>query len=256
MDQCKPGSLNPQRQKIIVDIGSRTEVLYNLRRSPDMPNWADLLANAKSGMERITREKTGSQSGGALTRKQVAAMVILFFLIVVVTIGILVNEGIQNPPTLVNQLIGEGCNDIAYDAYLRVIGVPLYPGCAVYHGARNRLLSMITGQRQTLVADDTLSITGLINTLVGMLCAGGTLSVFYTQLLRTDDQNTDSGPSDDLPPPPPYPKDDFDDGGDKDTGQGAIANGGKRCRTRRSYKKVNKTRRRKSNSCHRRYIRK
>lgn len=255
MATCKPNIPNPQREKLLAEIGAKTEVLYNLRRSAKMPTWSQLLTDAKAGFANLSVTKLhGKQSGGAPTRSQVAAMVILFLLIVVVSISVSVYQGLQQPPTLMDQLMGEGCNDIAYDAYMRVMGLPLYQVCGVRNSLRNTLLTAITGQRQVLVADNTFTITGLINTLVGIVCAGGTLSTAYAQLMGaiTGPNGNDGPDGPGGPSPPPSPpssfKKGFDDGDDDGTGPGGIATGGKRRRTRRSHKKTNKTRRRKTRS--------
>lgn len=263
MDKCEPGTPNPQREKLLAEIETKAKTLYNLRRSSDMPTWNQLLTDAKEGFERVLVAKsTGMQSGGAPSRKQVAAMIILFLLVVIVSIGVSVYQGIQQPPALMNQVMGEGCNDIAYDAYLRIMGVPLYPGCALYHRGRNDLLALLTGQRQALVADNTLTITGIINTMVGIVCAGGTLATAYARLMGaitgSEEENGQGGPGGPSPPqsPPPGYKKDFGDGGDDGAGLGGIAAGGKRRRTRRTHKKTNKTRRRKSHSKRRHHSRK
>ena len=255
MNQCKPGNLDPQREIELANLGKAAKALYNKHRGGSMPTWTQLVSDAKQGIELLAKSKT-TQTGGSptnnQTRRYITSAAFLLALMLTVMMGYLVYQGVYSGVPEYRRMLGEGCNDLAYDAVLRLTGIPLYPGCQAYHTARENLLAFMTNQRAVLVHDEGMNMQRLVNWLQ-WAAGGGGLIALWRQLMQNDGEQDYSNPPPSPPPPPPYtgrkgpgPGPGSGDGSDEG-GPGGIATGGKRRRnTRRAHKKVNKTRRRKA----------
>lgn len=248
------------REKAIADISAATEAYYTQNRSGEMPSWTELVADAKAGIQQLTK---GTQTGGApddtldaTSRRRIVSLAYLLVIILMATMGYLMFQGMtSNVPDYQRALTGEGCHDLAYDVLYRTTGMSLYAGCAAHHRMRENILAFLTGYRANLVPDQGTNMQYLINWLTSIF--GGTTALTLWRWVNSRGKNSgdDNDDDDDESPFPPSPPSSppsrsnekfFDDGGDD--GTGGIATGGKRRRTRRSHKKVNKTRRRKSHS--------
>ena len=259
MATCKPPTPSPQREKAITDISAAAKAYYTQNRSGDMPLWTELVADAKAGIQQLTK---GTQTGGApddtldaTSRRRIVSLAYLLVIILMATMGYLMFQGMTSSvPDYQRALTGEGCHDLAYDVLYRTTGMSLYAGCAAHHRMRENILAFLTGYRANLVPDQGTNMQYLINWLTSIF--GGTTALTLWRWINSRGKNSGNDNDDDdespFPPSPPSSppsrsnKKYFDDGGDD--GAGGITTGGKRRRTRRSHKKVNKTRRRKSHS--------
>jgi len=262
MATCKPPTPSPVREKAIADISAAAKAYYTQNRSGEMPSWAELVADAKAGIQQLTKS---TQTGGApddtldaTSRRRIVSLAYLLVIILMATMGYLMFQGMTSSvPDYQRALTGEGCHDLAYDVLYRTTGMSLYAGCAAHHRMRENILAFLTGYRANLVPDQGTNMQYLINWLTSIF--GGTTALTLWRWVNSRGKNSgDDNDDDDESPFPPSPpssppsrsnKKYFDDGGDDGgDGAGGITTGGKRRRTRRSHKKVNKTRRRKSHS--------
>lgn len=264
--ECKPPKPSPQREKAITDISAAVKTYYTENRSDEMPSWTELVADAKAGIQQLTK---GAQTGGApedtldaTSRRRIVSLAYLLVIILMATMGYLMFQAMtSNVPDYQRALTGEGCYDLAYDVLYRTTGMSLYAGCAAHHRMRENILAFLTGYRANLVSDQGTNMQYLINWLTRIF--GGTTAMTLWRWVNSRGTKSEKGNDEDQPPFPPSPPSSppseppsrpWDDGGDD--GAGGIATGGKRRRTRRSHKKADKTRRRKSQSRRRRHGRK
>jgi len=257
MNTCPRGPSNPQREKALDEISAVAKAYYIQNQGSSMPSWTELVANAKAGIQQLTK---GTQIGGApedtldaTLRRRIVSLAYLLVIILMATMGYLTFQGMtSNVPDYQRAITGEGCHDLAYDALYRTTGMSLYAGCAAHHRVRENVLAFITGYRAGLVPDQGTNMQYMINWLTSIF-GGSTAMAVWRWVNSRDKKDRDDGSDDpgNLSPPPSPPssfKKGFGDEGDEGAGPGGIATGGKRRRTRRSHKKANKTRRRKLHS--------
>jgi len=261
MATCKPRKPDPQREKALADISAAAKAYYTKNRASSMPTWTELVADAKGGIQLMA---TTTQDGGALgdqsgatTHRRIVSMAYLLVIMLIAMMGYLMFQGMtSNVPEYRRAITGEGCHDLAYDALYRTTGMSLYAGCAAHHRVRENVLAFLTGYRADLVPDQGTNMQYLINWLTRIF-GGSTAMAMWRWVNSRGKKGGDDDDGGDLPPffppsppsSPPFKKGPWgDDGSDGPGGPGGIATGGKRRRTRRSHKKANKTRRRKSHS--------
>jgi hypothetical protein len=250
--------MSPEYEKAITDISAATKAYYTQNRSGDMPSWTELVADAKAGIQDLTK---GTQTGGApgdtlsaTSQRRIVHLAYLLVIILMAVMGYRMFQGLgSNVPDYQRAITGEGCHDLAYDVLYRTTGMSLYAGCAAHHRMRENILAFLTGYRADLVPDQGTNMQYLINWLTRIFGGSAAMTLWRwvnSRGTRGGDDDDDQPP---FPPSPPssppsgaFKKGPWDDGGDD--GAGGIAAGGKRRRTRRSHKKANKTRRRKSHS--------
>lgn len=254
--------MSPQREKAITEIIAAAKAYYIQNRSGEMPEWSELVEQAKEGIQQLTKD---TQTGGATDntlhsrgRRWIVSLAYLLVIILIATMGYHMFQGLtSNVPDFQRAVTGEGCYDLVYDALYRTTGMSLYAGCAAHHRVRENVLAFLTGYRADLVPDQGTNMQYLINWLTRIF--GGTALSTLWRWVNSRDTGGGDDDDDDQPPFPPSPpgssafgnKSPRGDGGDGDNA-GGIAAGGKRRHTRRSHKKANKTRRRKSHSRRRR----